>query len=123
MKIILAIGLGSFLGGISRYLLVQYIQTKSLSAFPFGTLAVNVTGCLFIGIVLGLYQRQALPVDWVLFLAIGVLGGFTTFSAFSSEAVTMLRDGQIISSITYILGSVLLGLLATAAGLFLVKLI
>jgi CrcB protein len=122
MKIILAIGTGSFLGGIFRYLLSQYIHVKILTSFPFGTLVVNITGCFFIGLVFALSDRGNLSQEWRLFLATGVLGGFTTFSAFSNETVAMLRDGQFGYSMLYIGASVMLGLLATYAGFSISKL-
>jgi len=121
MKIILTIGLGSFLGGISRYLISVFIQNRVLSSFPFGTLSVNVAGCLLIGIVFGLADRGNLTQEWRLFLATGILGGFTTFSAFSNETVGMLRDGQFGYASAYVAGSVILGLLATFIGIMITK--
>ena len=121
MKIILAIGIGSCIGGICRYLLSQFIQNKFLSSFPFGTLGVNIIGCFLIGIVFGLSERGNLGIDWRLFLATGVLGGFTTFSAFSNETVGLLRDGQFWHAFTYITCSVIIGLLATFTGISLIK--
>ena len=106
MKIILAIGIGSCIGGICRYLLSQFIQNKFLSSFPYGTLGVNIIGCFLIGIVFGLSERGNISVEWRLFLATGVLGGFTTFSAFSNETVGMLRDGQLWHAFAYIACSV-----------------
>lgn len=123
MKIILAIGTGSFIGGISRYLLSQFIQTKFPSTFPFGTLGVNILGCLLIGLVFGLSDKGNMTPDWRLFLATGLIGGFTTFSAFSNETVTLLRDGQIWYASAYVTASVLLGLLATFLGFTVIKLI
>lgn len=121
MKIILAIGLGSFLGGICRYLVSVFIQNKFLSTFPYGTLAVNIFGCFLIGIVYALSDRGTLNADWRLFLATGVLGGFTTFSSFSNETVGMLRDAQYAAAFLYICSSVLIGIGATFAGIFLCK--
>ncbi|AMM51740.1 hypothetical protein TH61_11905 [Rufibacter sp. DG15C] len=121
MKMILAIGLGSFLGGISRYLLSLAIQTKVGTSFPFGTLGVNLIGCFLIGLVFGLAEKGNLSNEWRLFLATGVLGGFTTFSAFSYETVALLRDGQLAYAATYIAASVVIGLLATFAGLSIPK--
>jgi CrcB protein len=116
MRILLLIGAGSFAGGIFRYLLSQYIQTKSFSTFPFGTLAVNIIGCFFIGIVFGLAGKGNVSHELKLILATGVLGGFTTFSAFSNETFTMFRDGQFWLAIVYILLSVFVGLAATFIG-------
>ncbi len=123
MRIILAIGIGSCLGGISRYLLAQLIQNKFLSSFPYGTLVVNLLGCFLIGIIFGLSERGNFTIVWRLFLVTGLLGGFTTFSSFSNETVGMLRDGQIWSAFTYISISVLIGLLATFTGISLIKLL
>jgi fluoride exporter len=123
MKIILLIGIGSFIGGISRYLLSLFIQNKFLSTFPFGTLSVNIIGCLFIGIIFGLSERGNFTAEWRLFLVTGFLGGFTTFSSFSNETVGMLRDGQMWAAFTYIASSVVIGLLATFVGISLIKLL
>ena len=122
MKLILAIGMGSFIGGIFRYLLSQCIQTKLVTSFPFGTLGVNIIGCFLIGLVFGLADKGNLTNEWRLFLATGLIGGFTTFSAFSNEAVTLLRDGQLWYAFAYIGSSVLLGLLATFSGILITKL-
>ena len=121
MKIILAIGIGSCIGGICRYLLSQFIQNKFLSTFPFGTLGVNIIGCFLIGIVFGLSERGNFTMEWRLFLATGLLGGFTTFSSFSNETVSLLRDGQLWHAFTYIACSVVICLLATFTGMSLIK--
>lgn len=121
MKIILAIGLGSCLGGIARYLLGQFVQHKFLSTFPYGTLSVNLIGCFLIGIVFALGERGVVSVEWRFFLATGFLGGFTTFSSFSNEAIGLFRTGQMFQAFTYILSSVVIGLLATFAGIYLTR--
>ena len=123
MKILLAIGTGSFIGGIFRYLLSQSVQARFLSAFPFGTITVNVAGCFLIGIVLGLSDRNGIPHEWRLFLATGLLGGFTTFSAFSSETINLIRDGQVMYASLYTVITVVAGLLATYIGYSILKLI
>lgn len=123
MKLIFAIGTGSFIGGVLRYLVSQYVQAKFLSAFPFGTLSVNIIGCLIIGIAFGLTDRGNLTPEWRLFLVTGFCGGFTTFSSFSNETVSLLRDGQLWYAFTYIAISVLLGLIATYAGITIIKLL
>ena len=123
MKILLAIGLGSFIGGISRYLLSQFVQSKALSTFPYGTLCVNIIGCFFIGLVFALADRGNLTQEWRLFLATGLFGGFTTFSAFSNETVGMLRDGQFWYALAYITSSIVLGLAATFIAITIIKLL
>ena len=123
MRILLLIGSGGFLGGVSRYLLSQIIQSRSGSAFPFGTLGVNILGCFIIGIVFGLSERGNLSAEWRLFLATGICGGFTTFSAFSNETFAMLHDGQLFHGFIYITASVIIGILATFIGFTLFKMI
>lgn len=119
----MSIGVGSFIGGICRYLLSQFVQTKFLSTFPFGTLGVNIVGCFLIGLVFGLSERGNINQEMRLFLATGVIGGFTTFSAFSNETFGLLRDGQLWYASVYIIASVFLGLAATFIGYSLLKLI
>ncbi len=122
MKIILAIGAGSFIGGVLRYLLSQMVQTKFLTTFPFGTLTVNIIGCFLIGLVFGLTDRGNLTQEWRLFLATGLLGGFTTFSAFSIESLSLFRDGQFFYATAYISSSVVVGIIATFIGFAIIKL-
>ena len=122
MKIILAIGTSSFIGGVLRYLLSQFVKTKFLSTFPFGTLTVNIIGCFLIGLVFGLTDRGNLTQEWRLFLATGLIGGFTTFSAFSNMTVGLLRDGQLWHATAYIIASLIIGLLATFMGITIIKL-
>lgn len=121
MKILLAIGMGSFIGGISRYLMTLFIQNKFLSAFPYGTFVVNITGCFLIGIVYALSEKGNINAEWRIFLATGILGGFTTFSSFSNESVSMLRDGQYWHAFAYVGFSVIVGLAATFAGISIIK--
>ena len=121
MKLIFAIGTGSFLGGILRYLLSLLIQTKTTAHFPLGTLTINILGCFFIGIVFGIFDKGQISNDWKMFLATGFLGGFTTFSAFSIETFALFREGHAGYALLYILASVLLGLLATWIAYVLVK--
>src|SRR5690606_5887727 len=114
---------GSFIGGVLRYTLAQFIQTRSAIAFPFGTLGVNLIGCFLMGVIFALLAKGDLAATWRPFLATGILGGFTTFSAFSVESVSLLQSEQYGHSVIYIAASVLLGLLATFAGIWLVKLV
>lgn len=123
MKILLLIGTGSFIGGVLRYVLSQFIQTKSLSTFPFGTLGVNIIGCFTLGLVFALSERTNMSPEMRLFLATGICGGFTTFSAFSNETFGLMRDGQLFYASAYITSSVLFGVFATFIGYSLLKLI
>ena len=122
VKILLLIGSGGFVGSVFRYLLSQTIHNKFLSAFPFGTMSVNIIGSLLIGVVYGLVEKGNISPEARLFLATGILGGFTTFSAFTMDALKLLQDGLWLESISYILLSVVLGVAATFLGIFLIKL-
>ncbi len=121
MKLLLVVGLGSFIGGVLRYLLSVVIQAKTMSIFPWGTLLVNIAGCFCIGLLFGIANKAGLSTEWKLFLATGVLGGFTTFSAFSLETIQLFRHEHYLPAITYITASIVLGLLTTLTGLAAVK--
>jgi len=121
MKIVLLVGFGSFIGGMSRYLVTLFVQNKILSTFPYGTLAVNIIGCFLIGVIYGLSERGNMNPEWRLFLATGIMGGFTTFSSFSNETVSMLRDAEYLPALSYVAFSVIVGLAATFGGISLIK--
>ncbi|HUQ65565.1 MAG TPA: fluoride efflux transporter CrcB [Flavitalea sp.] len=121
MRLILFVGTGSFIGGICRYLLSTLIQSKSVSEFPYGTLAVNLTGCFLIGILYGVFEKIPVTTEWRLLFVTGVLGGFTTFSAFSGETFNMLRSGHIASGFIYVAASVLIGIMLTFSGAWIIK--
>ena len=90
------IGIGGFIGSILRYLISGFAQglSKSIS-FPYGTFAVNVLGCFFIGLFSHLADARGVFTNASrAFVFVGILGGFTTFSAFSNETFNLLRDGQ-----------------------------
>jgi len=93
---LLAIGCGGFIGAILRYLLSGLAQNLSGSIrFPFGTLAVNVAGCLFIGLLVYLTEtRSVLSASARMFVFVGLLGSFTTFSTFGNETWELLRDSK-----------------------------
>jgi len=117
MKILL-VGCGGFLGSIARYLLGGAVhRLVQTSVFPFGTLLVNVSGCLAIGVLGGLADGLGLlsPGSRV-FLLIGVLGGFTTFSSFGYETFQLARDGGTLPALANVLLQVGLGLVAVWAG-------
>ena len=123
VKILLLIGSGGFVGSILRYVVSQSVQNKFLSSFPYGTMSVNIIGSLLIGIVYGLVEKGNLSPEARLFLATGILGGFTTFSAFTLDALNLLQEGLWLESISYILLSVVLGVVAAFLGIFIIKLI
>lgn len=118
---ILFIGIGSFMGGVCRYLLSVSMQNRLSTVLPYGTLVVNILGCLLIGIVFAFFEKQPSNQEWKLFLATGFLGGFTTFSAFSNETIILLRNGQLGLAAMYVGASVFLGLVATCLGYWVIK--
>ena len=118
IKNILAVGVGSFIGGAARYLVS--LGMKGIGkGFPWATLAVNLVGCLMIGLLWGLLSRNAAEnTSWGLFLTVGLCGGFTTFSTFSKEALAMLQTGQIWGFASYIALSILAGIALVALGYY-----
>lgn len=122
MKELIAVFIGSGLGGLSRYGLGKWINSFHNHHFPFGTLMVNFLACLILGFVIGLADhRQILSPPARLFLAVGFCGGFSTFSAFSSETLTLFQQGHNISLVLYILGSIILCVVATFGGLLIAE--
>ena len=116
IRTLLLIGAGSFIGGVARYLLSRGIHLWAGSSLPWGTLAVNVIGCLILG------ERGAImDQDMRLALTVGLCGGFTTFSTFVHEDYRLLFDGNILYGIGYPVASLALGLLAAYLGHLIVK--
>ncbi|MDW7654793.1 MAG: fluoride efflux transporter CrcB [Nitrospiraceae bacterium] len=111
LKLVL-IGAGGFLGSILRYLMSGFAQSLSQSTvFPYGTLAVNMLGCLCIGFLSRLCTSSALiSADTQAFLVVGILGGFTTFSAFGNETMNLIREGEAALALLNVGAQVLLGL-------------
>lgn len=116
IKDIVLVGIGSGIGGICRYL-ISLSMSHSQGSFPWGTFAVNIVGCMLIGILWGLTSRfQHLAPAFSLLLMVGFCGGFTTFSTFSKEGLVMLQNNNYTLFALYILGSVALGIAAVALG-------
>jgi len=114
---LLLVGLGGFLGAISRYALSGFAQRFSTSGFPLGTLVVNTLGCLVIGFVGWLVvDRPAVSDNARLFISVGFLGSLTTFSAFSYETLALIKDELWLSAGANIALNVTLGLLAVVGG-------
>ena len=121
-RILFLIGIGSVVGGIARFLTQQYVQRNYPSIIPLGTLGVNIIGCFLIGLVYGLAQKgNILSEEMRLFLATGICGGFTTFSAFAYENIALLQDGEFFYTAAYVTMSVILGLASVYLGIFFIK--
>ena len=117
MSAYLWVGLGGFIGSVARYAVAVWLAPGEIERFPWGTFAVNCVGCLLIGVLAGVFARTPAPDAARLFLITGVLGGFTTFSAFGLESVSLLRRGDLGIALLYVLGSVFVGIVAVWLGL------
>ena len=116
IKMLMMVGLGSFAGGILRFLLSRFVQVNSASSFPWGTAAVNLLGCFILGALYGLFDRNLPHTETRLFLPAGLCGGFTTFSTLMNEAFLLLKEGNFSAFFLYTLISFAGGLLAIGLG-------
>ncbi len=122
MTAVLSVALGGAVGSVARYLMVAQLTRWLGFGFPWGTLAVNVLGGLLIGAL-----AETMALKWSVssetraFLVTGILGGFTTFSAFSLEVVALAQRGAHASALAYVAASVALSVAAVVAGLMLVR--
>ncbi len=116
---LLLVGIGGLLGASMRYLAAAWVQNAVAGAgFPYGTLAVNAAGCLLIGLIVGFFEaRQPLSSEAQAFAIVGVLGGFTTFSAFGMDTIRLVRDGSYLAGSANVVLQVAIGLSAVAVGL------
>jgi CrcB protein len=114
----LYIAAGGAVGSVLRYFLSGYIVSTLKTSFPVGTLTVNIVGSLFMGIIIG-YMVKTLPHSNEVraFLVVGILGGFTTFSAFSLDTITLIERGNIVSALIYVALSVFVSIVALFIGL------
>jgi fluoride exporter len=113
-KNFLLVGLGGAIGSMLRYAISLLVTVKQ---FPYGTFIVNITGSFIIGAVLALSLKNELfSHNWKIFLATGICGGFTTFSAFAAENMALLQSGKYGIALMYILASLLLGIAAVVLG-------
>lgn len=112
IRTLLFIGGGSFLGGIARYLVkVGCGKLFPAATLPLGTMVANVAGCFLIGLFYGIASRHTtMSQDMLMFLTVGFCGGFTTFSTFMNENMTMIQGGELFNSLLYAVLSLVLGL-------------
>jgi len=114
---VILIAAGGALGSVCRYLLATAVQRYSSPFFPYGTVVVNVLGCLLFGVIMGAArQRFVLGPSERAFLLIGILGGFTTFSTFTYETFALLQDGEFVRAFANAAGQLVCGLVALWAG-------
>jgi CrcB protein len=109
----LLVAAGGAIGSVARYALSTFVLRATGTLFPLGTFVVNAVGCLCFGLVVGAAeQRIALSPEARAFILAGILGGFTTFSAYVFESAGLLRDGQMAAAVVNVGGQVVAGLLA-----------
>ena len=117
MAHVLIVGIGGFIGSILRYWLGGIIHRWVQDAFPAGTLVVNVLGCFVLGAVMYLVEyREFFSAELRLFVTIGILGGFTTFSTFGYETFALLRDSEHLQALASVTANVVVGTAAVAGG-------
>jgi CrcB protein len=123
-KNILLVGFGGGIGSIARYLCQKYLYEWYPNPFPIGTFLVNILGCFIIGLVYGLSEKgNLLTPEWRMLLTTGFCGGYTTFSTFAFENVTLLKNNDFLYFGLYTGGSVILGILFAFFGMAIFKLI
>lgn len=121
---ILAVGLGGLVGSVARYITVKSLDEKLNAVFPYGTLTVNIIGSFLLGLIYSIALRKAgVTENWRLFLGVGFCGGFTTFSAFALENFTLIQQKFIGTSLLYTSISLVAGLFALVAGIWLGRLL
>jgi CrcB protein len=123
MHAVLLVGAGGAIGAMGRYGVGVATGRVLPLSFPYGTLLVNVAGSLLMGVLVGLLAR--FTPDWQnearLFLAVGVLGGFTTFSSFSLDTIVLVERGALLQAAFYVAASVILSILALYCGLLITR--
>ena len=117
MSKILTIAIGGALGALARYWLNEFVATRWPTIFPLGTFIINITGSFVIGFFLTFATvHYDLNPHWRLFIAVGFLGAYTTFSTFEYETLKLIEEGHLLTALFYVLSSVIAGLIAVWAG-------
>lgn len=117
MTQVLWVGAGGFAGSIVRYLVGAWVAGRVSTAFPLGTFVINVTGSFLLGLVMGLGETRVLAPAIRPLVAIGFIGGYTTFSTFTYETARLLEQGSLLAAGANAVGSVVVGLVAALLGL------
>ena len=119
---IVLVGAGGFIGSVGRYLGQIFVEKLFHTTFPLGTMVVNILGSLIIGMVYALAEKgNMLNAEWRLFLAVGICGGFTTFSSFAYNNLSMLKEQSTLLFLFNVFGSLILGILAVYVGIVIVR--
>ena len=116
---VVAVFIGAGIGGTLRYVLGGWMAERWGVSFPWHTLVINVSGAFLLGVLMALtVERSLLPASTRLFLGVGILGGFTTFSTLSYESVALVEQGLLVQGVANLFGSAVLGAIAAVAGVF-----
>ncbi|MFY7811481.1 MAG: fluoride efflux transporter CrcB [Flavobacterium sp.] len=119
MKQFLIVFIGSGLGGLLRFCIGKWFSSWYHNYFPLGTFVINILACLLLGLLLGFAnQKNIITPNFQLFFGVGFCGGFSTFSTFSSETISLFQQEQYLTSFLYIFGSVFVSLAAVFGGLY-----
>jgi CrcB protein len=122
LKTLLIVGSGGFIGSALRYLVQVNVEKLMSSTFPMGTLLVNIAGSFVIGMVYAFAEKgNLMSPEWRIFLAVGICGGFTTFSTFAMDSINLLKDNSIFQLIMYTGGSVFLSIAAVFTGIVIIR--
>ena len=122
MKTVMAIALGGALGAVARHFISHWSVVALGNGFPWGTLTVNVVGCFALGVVVEVMALVWSPAaEWRAFLTVGVLGAFTTFSAFALDISVLHERGEVLQAILYVTVSVAGSIAAIFAGMFVTR--
>lgn len=120
--VVFTVALGGALGSVARYLVAGTVQPAWWPGFPFGIFVVNITGGLVMGLITALAALKLnLTPEMRAFLTTGILGGYTTFSTFSLDSAMLMERGAYVQTAAYVIGSVVLSILALFAGLWIVR--
>lgn len=122
--VVLMVALGGALGSLARYFVAGAVQPAWWPGFPFGIFVVNITGGLVMGLIAGLAALKLnLTPEMRAFLTTGILGGYTTFSTFSLDSAMLMERGAYVQAGAYVVGSVVLSILALFGGLWLMRIL
>ena len=119
----LYVGTGAFLGANARYWVGGWAAERFGTVFPYGTFLINLTGSFAIGLLAAFFAERAVSPNWRLFLTVGFLGGYTTFSSYSYETLRLLEDGGYLLAAIYFFGSPVVGLGGCLAGVVIGRLV
>lgn len=122
MKTLIWIGLGGFFGSVSRFYIQTVVNRHFPSEFPWGTMVVNIIGCLIIGALYALAEKnRVFGPEMRLFLMVGFVGSFTTYSSFALEKFLLFQSGMSVMSMGYLIASIIAGLAGVYSGYYLVQ--